>query len=75
MKRTPFEMKIFNHLVQLLMAERTASMIGDADAVQLKRKEYEGFTDALKMCLSERLCAELTRAAIEEVNRDARPDE
>ena len=65
---TKFETKIFNHLVQLLMAEQTAAMIQDADAVMLKRKEYEGFTDALKMTLSERLCAELIRKAVEEVN-------
>ena len=66
-----YERKIVGHLVQLLMAEKTASMIGDADTVLLKRKEYEGFTDALKMTLSELYCAEIIRAAIEEVTDDA----
>lgn len=66
-----YERKIVGHLVQLLMAEKTASMIGDADTVLLKRKEYEGFTDALKMTLSETYCTEIIRATIEEVKDNA----
>ena len=68
---TKFERGIVDHLVQLLMAERTAAMIRDASAVQLKRKEYEGFRDALKLTLSERFCAEVIGKALEEVDRNA----
>lgn len=66
-----FETKIFNHLVQLLQAKKDANRIGDADEVLLKRKEYKGFTDALKLVLSERLCVRLEREALKEVNADA----
>ena len=73
--KTAFEKKIVDHLALLLMAERTAIMTVDATAAMTKQSEYKGFTDALKMIMSERLCAELIRAAIEEVNGNAGADE
>ena len=72
--KTAFEKKIIDHLALLLMAERTAIMTGDATAAMTKQTEYKGFTDALKMSLSERFCESCIRAAFEEVDKPCLTD-
>ena len=68
MKLTPFETKLCNHLVQLLQAEKAATEEENGDSVMICRAHYAGFVEAMRMILSERLCVELERRAVEEVN-------